>query len=212
VILAGIRPVQGAAAVARIGPMAQYVALDVSVETQREQAIGDALARHGGLDVPVNNAGYLKPGLSIEDTSLGEWHRHFAVNSDGAFLGCKHAILAMKERGGGAVVNVSSAVALRMHPQLPAYGVSKAAMHCNRKRYGIRVNAALPGPIDTEMMRSNVDSVAAFEKMAQFLKAKCGMARIGVPDDVANLVTYLASDQAAYVTGAAFAVDGGQSV
>jgi NAD(P)-dependent dehydrogenase (short-subunit alcohol dehydrogenase family) len=170
--------------------------------------------------VLVNNAGYLKAGLSIEDTSLEEWQRHFAVNSDGAFLGCKHAILAMKQAGGGAIVNVASAVAVRMHWQSPAYGVSKsailattrvAALHCNHHRYGIRVNAVLPGPVDTEMMRSNVASEAAFQQMSRFLTDKYGLARIGVPDDIANIVTFLASDQAAYVTGAAFAIDGGQS-
>ena len=213
-------PGQGAAAAAGLGPLARYVELDVRREPDWERAIGDVVARHGRLDVLVNNAGYLKPGLSIEDTSLEEWHAHFAVNSDGAFLGCKHAILAMKAGGGGAIVNVSSAVAVRMHWQSPAYGVSKAAilattrvaaLHCNHHRYGIRVNAVLPGPVDTEMMRSNVASVAEFEQMAKFLREKYGMARIGVPDDIANIVTFLASDQAAYVTGAAFTVDGGQS-
>jgi len=132
-------------------------------------AIGAVVTRHGGLDVLVNNAGYLKPGLSIEDTSLEEWQRNLAVNSDGAFPGCNH------------------------------------------NRYGIRVNAVLPGPIDTETMRSNVSSAAEFDQMAKFLTDKYGMARIGVPDDIAHIVTFLASDQAACVTGAAFTVDGGQS-
>ena len=219
-ILAGIRPDLGAAAAAGLGTAACYVELDVRREAHWERAIGDVVARHGRLDVLVNNAGYLRPGLSIEDTTLEEWQAHFAVNSDGALLGCKHAILAMKRSGGGAIVNVSSAVAVRMHWQSPAYGVSKsailattrvAALHCNHHRYGIRVNAVLPGPIDTEMMRSNVASVAEFEQMAALLRGKYGMARIGVPDDVANIVTFLASRQAAYVTGAAFTVDGGQS-
>jgi len=199
---------------------ARYVELDVRREAHWERSIGDVVARHGRLDVLVNNAGYLKPGLSIEDTTLEEWRAHFAVNSDGAFLGCKHAILAMKRSGGGAIVNVSSAVAVRMHWQSPAYGVSKsailattrvAALHCNHHRYGIRVNAVLPGPIDTEMMRSNVASVAEFEQMARFLRVKYGMARIGVPEDIAGIVTFLASEQASYVTGAAFTVDGGQT-
>jgi NAD(P)-dependent dehydrogenase (short-subunit alcohol dehydrogenase family) len=220
VILAGIRPDLGSEAAAGLGTAACYVELDVRREAHWERAIGDVVARHGRLDVLVNNAGYLKPGLSIEDTTLEEWQAHFAANSDGAFLGCKHAILAMKRSRGGAIVNVSSAVAVRMHWQSPAYGVSKsailattcvAALHCNHHRYGIRVNAVLPGPIDTEMMRSNVAGAAEFEQMASFLREKYGMARIGVPEDIASMVTFLASDQAAYVTGAAFTVDGGQS-
>ncbi|MCU0758284.1 MAG: SDR family oxidoreductase [Steroidobacteraceae bacterium] len=220
VILAGIRPRQGAAVAARIGAAAEYVALDVADESQWVRVVADVLARHGRLDVVVNNAGYLRPGLSIEDTTLEEWRRHFAVNADGAFLGCKHGILAMKGRGSGAIVNVSSAVAVRLHPQAPAYGVSKAsilattrvaAQHCGQRRYGIRVNCVLPGPIDTEMMRSNVPGEAEFARLSQALVEKYGMPRIGVPADVANLVTFLASDAAAYVTGAAFTVDGGQS-
>jgi NAD(P)-dependent dehydrogenase (short-subunit alcohol dehydrogenase family) len=220
VILAGIRPGPGARAAATIGAAAGYVELDVRREAHWARAIGDVVARHGRLDVLVNNAGYLKPGLSIEDTTFEEWRAHFAVNSDGAFLGCQHAIRAMKHAGGGAIVNVSSAVAVRLHWQSPAYGVSKAAilattrvaaLHCNHHRYAIRVNAVLPGPIDTEMMRGNVGSVAEFERLAQFLRDKYGLARLGVPDDVASIVTFLASEQAAYVTGAAFTVDGGQS-
>ncbi len=219
VILAGIRPEQGAAAAARLGDAAEYVALDVGDEADWQRVVAAAQARHGGLDVVVNNAGYLRPGLTFEDTTLEEWRRHFAVNADGAFLGCKHGILAMKGRG-GAIVNVSSAVALRLHPQAPAYGASKAtilaitrmaAQHCNHARYGIRVNCVLPGPIDTEMMRSNVQSAAEFARVSQFLVDKYGLPRIGVPDDVASLVLFLASDAAAYVNGGAFTVDGGQS-
>jgi 3(or 17)beta-hydroxysteroid dehydrogenase len=221
VVLAGIRPGPGASIAAALGPASCYVELDVRREADWERVIGDVVARHGRLDVLVNNAGYLKAGLSIEDTSLDEWRAHFAVNSDGAFLGCKHAILAMQGSGGGAIVNVSSAVAVRMHWQSPAYGVSKAALlattrvaalHCNHHRYGIRVNAVLPGPVDTDMMRSNVAGAAEFEQMARFLREKYAMARIGVPDDVAGIIVFLASDQAAYVTGAAFTVDGGQSI
>jgi NAD(P)-dependent dehydrogenase (short-subunit alcohol dehydrogenase family) len=220
VILAGIRPERGAAVAARIGSAAEYLALDVGDESQWARLVADALSRHGRLDVVVNNAGYLRPGLSIEDTSLEEWRRHFAVNADGAFLGCKHGILAMKDRGGGVIVNVSSAVAVRLHPQSPAYGVSKAsilattrvaAQHCGQRRYGIRVNCVLPGPIDTEMMRSNAPGEEEFRQLSRALVEKYGMPRIGMPADVAALVTFLASDSAAYVTGAAFTVDGGQS-
>ncbi len=220
VVLAGIRPSQGAALAAQIGPRVEYLELDVSREAHWVRAVGEVVARHGRLDVLVNNAGYLRAGLSIEDTTLEEWQRHFAVNSDGTFLGCKHAILAMKQTGGGAIVNVSSAVATRLHWQSPAYGVSKAAilattrvaaLHCNHKAYGIRVNAVLPGPVDTEMMRSNVGSAAEFEQMSKFLRDKYALARIGVPDDIAQIVVFLASSQASYVTGAAFTVDGGQS-
>lgn len=220
VVLAGIRPARGAEVVARLGPASEYAVLDVADEAQWQGLVAALLARHGRLDVVVNNAGYLRPGLSIEDTSLDEWRRHFAVNTDGAFLGCKHGILAMKGRGGGVIVNVSSAVAVRMHPQSPAYGVSKAAilattkvaaLHCAQARLGIRVNCVLPGPVDTEMMRSNFADDAEYQRVSRMLVDKYGLPRIGVPSDVAQMVAFLASDAAAYVNGAAFAVDGGQS-
>ena len=219
VVLAGIRPERGREVVARIGPASEYAVLDVADEVQWQHLLAALLERRGRLDVLVNNAGNLRPGLSIEDTSLEEWRRHFAVNADGAFLGCKHGILAMKGRG-GAIVNVSSAVAVRMHPQSPAYGVSKAtvlattkvaALHCAQARLGIRVNCVLPGPVDTEMMRSNFADEAEFQKVSRMLVDKYGLPRIGVPSDVAQMVAFLASDAAAYVNGAAFAVDGGQS-
>lgn len=107
-----------------------------------------------------------------------------------------------------------------MHWQSPAYGVSEAAilattrvaaLHCDRHRYGIRVNAVLHGPIDADVMRSNVGSPAESGQVAQVLGEKYAMVRNGVPGDVAGVVAFLASDQAACVTGAAFTVHGGQS-
>lgn len=220
VYAAGVRPDEGAALAARLGTQVRYHELDVTQERDWIRVLGEVVAKHGRLDVLVNNAGYLKSGLNLETTSLEDWRRHFAVNADGAFLGGKHAILTMKGTGGGAIVNVSSAVAVRLHPQSPAYGVSKAAllawtrvaaMHCGANKYRIRVNAVLPGPVDTEMMRSNVSSEAQFEALRTMLITKYPMDRIGEPRDIANAVLFLASDQASYVNGVGFAVDGGQS-
>jgi 3(or 17)beta-hydroxysteroid dehydrogenase len=216
----GIRSERGRELAARLGAAVTWHELDVTDEAAWIRVVAEVVARHGRLDVLVNNAGFLEAGLTVEDTSLADWRRHFAVNTDGAFLGCKHAILSMKQTGGGAIVNVCSAVAVRLHPQSPAYGVSKAALlawtrvaalHCGQRKYGIRVNAVLPGPIDTEMMRSNVASEAEFEALRSMLIAKYPMERIGAPADVANAVLYLASEKSAYVNGVAFAVDGGQS-
>jgi 3(or 17)beta-hydroxysteroid dehydrogenase len=220
VFLTGVRGDEGRDVAARLGSQASYLELDVTDESQWADAIAQVLALHGRLDVLVNNAGYLQAGLTIENTSLAEWRQHYAVNADGCFLGCKHAILAMKSSGGGAIVNVASAVAVRLHAESPAYGASKAAalaltkiaaMHCGHRKYRIRVNAVLPGPVDTAMMRKNVSSQTEFERLEAMLIQKYPMDRIGTPTDIANVVLFLASDKADYVNGAAFAADGGQS-
>ncbi len=221
VFLTGIRPDNGREVAARLGANAAFLELDVTRDEQWTNSIAAVLAAQGRLDVLINNAGYLKPGLTIENTSLADWRQHYAVNADGPFLGCKHAILTMKTTGGGAIVNVASAVAMRLHAESPAYGASKAAalaltkiaaLHCGQHKYGIRVNAVLPGPVDTAMMRSNVSSQTEFERLEAMLIQKYPMDRIGTPTDIANAVLFLASDKAAYVNGAAFSVDGGQSV
>ena len=220
VYLSGVRTESGRALASRIGVNATYLELDVSSEAQWAAAMAKVVGIHGRLDVLVNNAGSLKPGLNIENTTIADWRQHYAVNADGPFLGCKHAILAMKDHGGGVIINVASAVAVRVHAESPAYGASKAAaialtriaaIHCGQKKYGIRVNAVLPGPVDTAMMRSNVTSAEDFEKLEAMLIKKYPMDRIGTPADIANAVLFLASDQAAYVNGALFTVDGGQS-
>jgi 3(or 17)beta-hydroxysteroid dehydrogenase len=220
VYLTGIRAEEGHAVAARLGARARFLELDVSQESHWSRVMAEVVARHERIDVLVNNAGWLKPGLTLENTSLEDWRRHFAVNADGAFLGCKYAILSMKATGGGAIVNVASAVAVRVHSQSPAYVVSKAAvlawtraaaLHCGERKYRIRVNAVLPGPIDTDMMRSNVASDAEFAALSSMLVKKYPMDRIGTVEDVANVVLFLASSKSGYVNGAAYAIDGGQS-
>jgi 3(or 17)beta-hydroxysteroid dehydrogenase len=220
VFLTGVRGETGHAVAKRLEPDAAYLELDVTSEQQWKSVFSKVVASRGRLDILINNAGYLKPGLSVETTSLADWRQHYAVNADGPFLGCKHGILTMKTTGGGVIVNVASAVAVRLHAESPAYGASKAAalaltriaaLHCGQQKYRIRVNAVLPGPVDTAMMRSNVSSQEEFERLEAMLIQKYPMDRIGTPADIANAVLFLASDKAAFVNGAAFAVDGGQS-
>jgi 3(or 17)beta-hydroxysteroid dehydrogenase len=218
--LTGIRGEDGHALVAELGDRARYLDLEVSEESHWSRVMGEVLGRHGRLDVLVNNAGWLKPGLTLENTSLVDWRRHFAVHADGTFLGCKHAILSMKDTGGGSIINVASAVALRVHSQSPAYVVSKAAvlawtrtaaLHCGERKYRIRINAVLPGPIDTGMMRSNVSNAAEFDALAAMLTKKYPMDRLGTAEDVANVVLFLALQRSGFVNGAAYTVAGGQS-
>lgn len=222
VMCAGLKEADAEALARRLGPRGHALQLDVRDEVQWKRAMRETLSAHGRLDFLVNNAGYLKAGLDLESTSLEDWRAHYAVNADGTFLGCKHGILAMRDGpAGGCIVNIATAIALRLHADSPAYGASKAAvlaltriaaLHCGQRKYRVRVNAVLPGPIDTQMMRSNVPDEEGMRKLVALLTAKYPtMTRVGQPEDVANAVLFLCSERASFVTGAAFPIDGGQS-
>lgn len=190
------------------------LALDVSREDAWEAALDTVLARFGRLDILVNNAGIPAQG-GIEDTTLEHWRRVMAINLDGPFLGCKHAVRRMKETGGGAIVNVSSVGALKGSLVGPAYGASKAgvwnltktvALSCARANYNIRCNSLHPGLTHTPMM--DQAPPATLER----LKAGIPMQRLGEPLDIAQAALYLASDESRYTTGTALVVDGGYTI
>lgn len=218
VYLTGVRAEAGAALAGELGPRAAYLELDVTQPAAWQRVVEHIVQRHGHVDVLVNNAGYLKPGLTLETTSLEEWRRHFAVNTESVLIGCQAVLPHLARQG--SIVNVASAVGVRLHADAPAYGVSKAAnialtrvaaQYCGRLGRGIRVNAVLPGPVDTAMMRSNVATEEQFRALEAALVAKYPMERIGQPADIARAVLFLASPQSAYVNGAALTVDGGQT-
>ena len=193
---------------------------DVALEADWHEVIKQTLNRFGALDVLVNNAGLGVTG-SIEDTSLEDWRRVMAVNLDGTFLGLKHAIPAMKTRG-GAIVNVSSVAALVAAPQMAAYAASKggvkalsrsAAIHCTGLGYPIRVNAVLPGFSDTGMLDGITGELSGALGEAARVKQKLAerqpMGRLGTPEEIARTVLFLACDDSAYMTGTEVVVDGG---
>lgn len=190
------------------------IALDVSDEAAWETALDTVVARFGRLDVLVNNAGIPAQG-GIEDTTLEHWRRVMAINLDGTFLGCKHAVRRMKLSGGGAIVNVSSVGALKGSLVGPAYGASKAgvwnltktvALSCARGNLDIRCNSLHPGLTHTPMMgRAPAETI-------ERLKAGIPMQRLGSPADIAQAALYLASDESRYTTGSALVVDGGYTI
>jgi 3(or 17)beta-hydroxysteroid dehydrogenase len=184
-------------------------------EASWQRAIAETERRCGRLDVLVNNAGIVVVA-SIEDTTLEQWRSVQAVNADGVFLGCKHALAAMRRSGGGSIVNLSSTAGLVGTPAFAAYSASKGAVrlltktvavHCAQLGLPIRCNSVHPGGMDTPMTQALPALTAAASPLTLELLAKQAFPRMGTPADVAELVLYLASDASAYVNGAEIAID-----
>lgn len=218
VLLGDIRVDEGEAVAREIaagGGRAVFRRLDVTAERDWADAVAVCERELGGLDILVNNAGILgRPG--ILETTLELWNHVVAVNQTGPFLGMRAAIPAMRRRGGGAIVNISSALAEVGYGESASYTAAKGALTALTRtvavelaREGIRVNAVHPGVIDTPMIDDAMgDDVAGREAQPDVAP----MRRIGAAEEMAAAVLYLASDEASFVTGAALAVDGGLSV
>ena len=206
------------------GGEATYVHLDVTKPEDWDGAVKAAVDTFGKLDVLVNNAGifFLK---STEEMTLEDWHRMIAVNLDGVFLGTKAALPALKESAekaeiGSAIVNLSSIAGMTGALNGSAYCMSKGGVRLYTKacalefaRYRIRVNSIHPGLIDTDMGRMVIDEVsgggAASNAVRDAMISAHPLGRLGVPTDIANGIVFLASDDAAFMTGSEFIVDGG---
>jgi 3(or 17)beta-hydroxysteroid dehydrogenase len=203
---------------AECGPAVRHIEHDVADESGWSRVVDLAKSAFGGLHVLVNNAGCALEGTP-ESTSLETWRRVHAVNVEGVFLGCRAAIPAIRAGGGGSIVNVASRAAIRAAPpHLAAYGASKGAVHeytmtvaiyCARAGYGIRCNSINPGAIDTPLLRASFAQAEDPAKRQQMIVGRVPMGRMGRPIDIAYAALYLASDEAAYVTGAEINVDGG---
>ncbi len=191
---------------------ATYVHLDVTHAGDWESAVDTTVRKYGGLHVLVNNAGILiRKG--IEDTTEEEWDRIMGINVKGVFLGTKFAIPAMRNSGGGSIVNISSTAGLVGSPEgSPSYTATKGAVRLFTKsiaiqhaKDGIRCNSVHPGPIDTEMIRDTINDP---DRLAARMR-RLPMGRVGTSADIAYGVLYLASDEASFVTGTELVIDGG---
>lgn len=230
VILTDINVDAGEAKVAELKKkdlQAAFIKQDVASEAQWKDTIDTVVSRYGGLDVLINNAGILIGGL-ITDASLETFRKVYSVNVEGVFLGIKYAALAMRPGGssgrGGSIVNLSSVAGIIGTPAESVYGSSKGAVRSMTKHaavefatlgYGIRVNSVHPGMIETPMAGQVVETLAgdnllgSVEVAQQLLQTLIPMKRFGEPQEVAQVVHFLVSDAAAYVTGAEYVVDGG---
>ncbi|HLL25505.1 MAG TPA: glucose 1-dehydrogenase [Kofleriaceae bacterium] len=209
------RDPQGAQVAAELG--ATFVALDVTDEDGWQRVVAETVAVHGRLDILVNAAGVAVWG-DIERTTLEQWRFVNGVNAEGTFLGCRAAIGAMKQTGGGSIVNISSVAGLVADPDAPAYCASKGAvrlltksvaLHAARRGYNVRCNSVHPSFIDTPMVDQVVAGSKDAGKMRTMVEKAAPLGRLGHVDDVAYAVIYLASDESKFVTGSELVVDGG---
>ena len=191
---------------------ARFVRLDVTREDDWARAVETTERLYGRLDILVNNAG-IGGGRRIEETTLEEWERTMAVNSTGVFLGTRAVIPAMRRAGGGSIVNISSQLGLvGTDNSSPQYQASKGAVRLLTKataiqyaRDGIRANSVHPGPIVTPMTERR----RADPETYRLMLSRIPLGRYGRPEEIALGVLYLASDEAAFVTGSELVIDGG---
>ncbi|MFD0902851.1 glucose 1-dehydrogenase [Actinomadura sediminis] len=199
----------GTGVAASIGPAAAFVRHDVTSADDWARAVGTARERFGRVDVLVNNAGLWRTA-PVEEETRARFEQMLQVNLVGPFLGVQAVVPAMREAGGGSIVNVSSTAGLRGIRGHAAYGSSKFGLRgltrsaaLDLAADGIRVNSVHPGIVDTPM-------IAEFGVERGAGKTpRVPLGRAGVPEDVGGLVLFLASDASSYITGTEFAVDGG---
>ncbi len=203
---------------ARESPGLHFVRLDVTSDESWATAVADVRERFNRLDGVVNNAGIFLMG-DIETMSDADWHRTQAVNVDGVFYGCRHAVRALKAHG-GSIVNLSSVSGIIGGHNVVAYNASKGAvrmltksvaLYCARREYGIRCNSVHPTFVDTAMYQGIVGAARDPDKTRAALTAQVPLGRVAEAREIADLIVYLLSDESAFVTGAEMVIDGGMT-
>jgi NAD(P)-dependent dehydrogenase (short-subunit alcohol dehydrogenase family) len=202
----------------RLGRSVAFFAVDVSESGEVEKVLREVASSLGGVDILAHCAGIQSYG-SVEGTDEDDWRRTLSVDLDGAFYVSKYVIPEMKKRGGGSIVITGSTQSLVAHRNSAAYVTSKhavvglvrsIAVDCAASN--IRANCVLPGAIDTPMLRWGAARDAEPEKVIDACHKLALLGRMGTPTEVANMINFLSSDLASYVTGTTVVVDGGQLV
>ncbi|MEM7221454.1 MAG: SDR family oxidoreductase [Pseudomonadota bacterium] len=194
---------------------ARFRQVDVTSGADMAEAMGVVGRDPGRLDILVNCAA-IEIEKTIEETSEADWDRVMAINLKGTFLACKHALPLLRKAGGGSIVNFGSYDGFMADPELAAYCASKGGVHALTRAIavdhgpeGIRCNAVCPGYVDTPMLQSFFGSSGDIESLQGAVKDIHPVRRYGTPEDVANLVLWLASDEAGYASGQLWVLDGG---
>lgn len=190
---------------------------DVTSEQSAQDLMIFVGQEFGQLDVLVNAAG-IEIEKTIEETTLDEWQRIFAINVTGTFLTSKYGVPLMRKNGAGSIINFGSYDGFIADPGLAAYCATKGAVHaltkamaCDYGKENIRVNAICPGYVATPMLESFFGDSGDIESLKQEVRDIHPLRRYGTPDDMANLVNWLAGDEARYASGALWVLDGGLS-
>jgi 3alpha(or 20beta)-hydroxysteroid dehydrogenase len=212
VVLTDVLDDEGRAAAAAIGPAASYLTLDVRDEARWAEVVGQVIAQHGRLDVLINNAGVFPAG-GLLDTTRQAFEQVVAINQTGVLLGMQAAARVMVPQRSGAIINISSIAGLHGSPGFIGYSTTKWAVRGLTRAaarelapHNIRVNSVHPGIIETRMLET-LDAVGARERVNQ----RIPMGRTASADEVARVVLFLASDEASYVSGSEYVVDGAWS-
>jgi 3alpha(or 20beta)-hydroxysteroid dehydrogenase len=217
--LDGARAEETAAAVVEAGGTASALVADVTDPEAVAAYVGECERRYGGVDAFFNNAGYEGAIAEIAEYPLDEFERTMAINVRGVFLGLRQVIPAMRRRGGGSIVNVSSQAGLRGVPNLSAYSASKHAVIGLTRAAAlevagdsIRVNVVCPGPTDTRMMRDIEEVVRSRGGDPSGFVERIPVGRYGRPEEIAALVAWLLLESPQFLTGAVLPIDGGMTV
>lgn len=207
------------AAIKQAGGHAVFVRSDVSKAADVEAMIGAAVKHYGGLDILVNNAGFSHHMMPLWDLPEADYDRVFAVNTKGVYLGIKYAVPVLRERGGGVIVNTASIGAVAPRPGVTAYNATKGAVMTMTRGvatevapFKIRVNAVNPVAADTHFMKGVLGLDSLPDAIRDAVVQGIPLGRLAEPRDVAAAVLFLASDDAAFLTGVCLNVDGGRSI
>lgn len=217
VIMTDIDKEAGLTLAEELGDHAEFIYQDVRDEQEWKNLINDVVARHGGLDVLVNNAGVVKPG-TIESQTLEEYDFIMDVSARATFMGCKYAIPAMTASGGGSIINMASIASIQSVSRVAAYAAAKGAIqaltiniagYCGENQLDVRCNCLNPSSIDTPMVQNIRAQFMQDPDEAAKLAPK---GEIGEPNDVAHAVVFLASDESKFINGVSIPLDYGKSI
>ncbi len=203
-----------------IGDAALAVTLDVTKEPQWENCVSECIEHFGRLDIVVNGAGVGFSG-NFEETSLEQWQGMIDINLTGVMLGCKHGIKGIKASdNGGSIINMSSLGGLVGAPDIAGYCATKGgvtlltksvALHCAQYKLNIRCNSVHPTYVDSEMLDPIAEMFESRQAMVSAMSEEVPLGKLAQPQDIANVILFLASDESAMMTGSPVIVDGGQT-